>query len=483
MPINSFLYPGAKVTLSYDVDNSLRFEPSDSAYLSMTPSSAGDRNTWTWSGWYKKGVESTSNTYNQVLFGTAGSDYDSIAIRTTPNDPKFLVNVASGSGLTAFERSTNALIRDPGAWYHFVVAFDSTQGTAANRVKVYINGSEITSFDDNTNGNQNANSHINNTDAHQIGKQAGLSRYLGGYLCEVCFIDGQALTPTSFGEFDEDSPTIWKPKDVSGLTFGTNGFYLEFKQSGTSQNSSGLGADTSGNDNHFASNNLAATDQSTDTCTNNFCTLNPLDRSTLSSDGTTFTEGNLKTTDASSNYLVATGTMAVTQGKWYFEVKIDATASHTASGVKIVDLDGWDRTDGSANGSYGWLYAANGDKRNGGSSSSYGDAFSANDIIGVAIDMDNKAVYFSRNGTFQASGDPTSGASKTNAAFTNLTGTITAQVYDGSSGQAHEFSMNFGSPPYSISSGNSDANGYGNFEYSVPSGYYSINSKNLAEFG
>ena len=149
----------------------------------------------------------------------------------------------------------------------------------------------------------------------------------------------------------------------------------------------------------------------------------------------------------------------------------------------IVELVGWDRSDGAANGSFGWLYAANGDKRNGGSSSSYGDGFSANDIIGVAIDMDNKAVYFSRNGTFQASGVPTSGSSKTNAAFTNLTGTITAQVYDGSSGQAHEFSMNFGSAPYSISSGNADGEGFGNFEFAPPSGYFALCSKNLAEYG
>jgi len=480
MPINSFLYPGAKVTLGYEVANSLRFNDGDSAYLNFTPSSTGSRRIFTISFWFKQ----TNSGATRALFSTGNySGGDGFLQINLSSSGRLVVDDYDQGGSSYNLRwvtpTTGPLFRDPAAWYHFVLAVDSTQGTQSNRVKVYINGVDISSdFTQTTNTSQNDDFHVNTSSkVQQIGRSQNNNNYYDGYLAEFVMIDGSQLTPTSFGEFDEDSPTIWKPKDVSGLTFGTNGFYLDF------ENSSALGNDVSGNDNDFTANNLAATDQSTDTCTNNFCTLNPLDRSTLSSDGTTFAEGNLKTTDGSSNYLVATGTMAVTQGKWYFEVKIDATASHTASGVKIVDLDGWDRTDGSANGSYGWLYAANGDKRNGGSSSSYGDAFSANDIIGVAIDMDNKAVYFSRNGTFQASGDPTSGASKTNAAFTNLTGTITAQVYDGSSGQAHEFSMNFGSPPYSISSGNSDANGYGNFEYSVPSGYYSINSKNLAEFG
>ncbi len=475
MPINGFLYPGAKFTPAYEVDNSLRFNSGDSAYLSRSASGSTTSNTkFTISFWTKR----ANLGAKQVIF---------MHENASSHNHKFEINFRTDNKITieTFKDSyeynviSDAVFRDVSAWYHFVVRVDTTQSTESDRYRIYANGVQLT-LTEAGNGYPTQNFEFNlGTKILAVGRYQGSSpdHYLNGYLTEVLYCDGQSLDPTSFGEFDSDSPTIWKPKDVSGLTFGNNGFHLDF------EDSSNLGNDVSSNASDFTANNLAATDQSTDTCTNNFCTLNPLDRSTLSSDGTTFTEGNLKTTDGSSNYLVATGTMAVTQGKWYFEVKIDATASHTASGVKIVDLDGWDRTDGSANGSYGWLYAANGDKRNGGSSSSYGDAFSANDIIGVAIDMDNKAVYFSRNGTFQASGNPASGASKTNAAFTNLTGTITAQVYDGSSGQAHEFSMNFGSPPYSISSGNSDANGYGNFEYSVPSGYYALNTKNLAEFG
>ena len=460
----------------YDVANSLRFNDGDSANLSRTQVS-GNRQTFTFSTWVKRSTLGT----DQMLFNAGSSTDFRTMLRFGDADVlQFFNNDSTGGGVN-MNLKTNRLFRDLSAWYHIVLRFDPTQSTEAHRIRLYVNGVEETSFSTATYPSQNAdNTQFNHGSVSSVkigGSAYSDADYFDGYMAEVVFCDGSSLDPTSFGEYDEDSPTIWKPIDVTGLTFGNNGFYLDFENSGA------LGTDVSGEGHNWTANNLAATDQSTDTCTNNFCTLNPLDRSTLSSDGTTFTEGNLKTTDGSSNNLVATGTMAVTQGKWYFEVKIDATASHTASGVLIVDLDGWDRSDGAANGSFGWLYAANGDKRNGGSSSSYGDGFSANDIIGVAIDMDNKAVYFSRNGTFQASGVPTSGSSKTNAAFTNLTGTITAQVYDGSSGQAHEFSMNFGSAPYSISSGNSDSEGFGNFEFSVPSGYFALCSKNLAEYG
>jgi hypothetical protein len=450
MPINSFLYPGAKFITPYSVDNSCRFNSGDSPYLNKTLSSSGNPKKFTISFWQKLGTSFDAD--RAVISGGADSN-NYLVVRNSSSQTIQILETVSGSDHTNLV--TNRVFRDVSAWYHIVVAIDTTQGTDTNRVKLYVNGTQETSFSTATYPGQNDDLQFNNNTAHAIGRRQPQGNiYMDGYLAEFVFIDDQQLAPTSFGEFDEDSPTIWKPINVSTLTFGTNGFYLDFEDSGT------LGNDAAGS-NNFTSNNLAATDQSTDTCTNNFATFNSLDVSSVSSNGTTFTEGNLKVTDGSSNYLVATGTMAVTQGKWYFEVKIDATASNTASGVAIVDLDGWDRTDGATNSAYGWLYASDGDKRSNSSSTAYGDTYAANDIIGVAIDMDNTSVYFSKNGTFQASGDPTSGSSKTNAAFTNLTGTITAQVYDGSSGQAHEFSMNFGSPPYSVSSSNSDGDGHG----------------------
>jgi len=462
IPANSAVSGG------FDVANSCMFNLADSPYMDKTQGS-GNRQIFTLSTWFKTSVTGA----NQTFYGSFvnSSNYDYIFI----NDAnQMAVNFRASGSNTAYI-ITNRLFRDVGAFYHVVVAVDTTQGTEADRIKIYINGVQETSLSRSEYPSVNTNTTINNGDTGYVGSVDGTQQYFSGYLAEVVLIDGLALAPTSFGEFDEDSG-IWKPIDVSGLTFGTNGFYLDFEDSANLGNDANGGTD-------FTEYNLAATDQSTDTCTNNFCTLNPLDASRLANTDNTFSQGNLKITDGSNYYLAAQSTFAVTAGKWYWEVKIDATTSNTASGVGVADLDGYTRDDGAANGAFGWIYAPDGDKRNAGTSSSYGDTYAANDIIGIALDMDNLAIYFSKNGTFQASGDPTSGASKTNAAFTNLTGTVAAHVYDGSSTQAHEFSCNFGSPFYAISSGNADGDGFGNFEHAVPSGYFSLNTKNLAEYG
>ena len=460
----------------FDVDNSGRFNRADSAFLSRSASSTSNRRTFTFSAWIKRSRISNADA-TQFLFGTQtdSSNRFDIGLHNANN----LVVKEKLSGTTNIDFTTNRLLRDPTAWYHIIIAIDTTQSTESNRVKIYVNGSQETSFADSNYPDEDYDTLVNVSGrTYTVAQEGGNNYYFGGYMAEVCLIDGSQLAPTSFGEFDDDSPTIWKPKDVSGLTFGTNGFYLDF------QNSAELGTDVSGNSNTFTENNLAAVDQATDTPTNNFCTLNPIDASALSNTANTFSEGNCKITDGSNNYLLAQSTFAVTAGKWYWETFIDATTSNTVSGTGIADVDGFDRTDGAANTAYGWIYAPDGDKRNAGTSSSYGDTYAANDVIGIALDMDNKAIYFSKNGTWQASGDPTSGASKTNAAYTNLTGTVAAHVYDGSSSEAHEFSLNFGGcPAFSISSGNADANGYGNMEYAIPSGYYTLCTKNLAEYG
>ena len=458
-------------------------------YLHRTPSSSSNQRKWTFSTWIKRStVGEGSGPEEFIMYGRPGSNTDTRLYFTgdgNANDDRlYFQSTTDNTTHTALQ--TNRKFRDTSAWYNIVISANTEDGNgSSSTIKMFINGVQETSFATETYGVQNKLFYWTDDCLTTLGiRSENNGQHFHGYIAETVLIDGQALDADSFGEFDEDSPGIWKPKSVSGLTFGTNGFYLEFKQSGTSQNSSGMGADTSGNDNHYATGGLAAVDQSIDTCTNNFATLNPLDVTRLSNVGNTFTEGNLVVTDGSSNYLVANGSIAVEAGKWYFEVKmIESTDTHIASGVMVVNLDADDKTDGAANGDHGWLYATNGQKRNAGSSSNYGDTYTQNDIIGVALDMDNKAIYFSKNGTFQASGDPTSGASKTNAAYTNLAGTITAQVYDGQGAEAHEFSMNFGSPHHAVSSGNADANGYGNFEYTVPSGYFALCTKNLAEYG
>ena len=447
----------------YDVANSVLFDDGSSNYLTRTPSSAGNRKTFTFSFWIKRSNIST----DQLLFsaGTYASTVFS-QIYLSSGDQIFFQGYDNSGNQNASLNNSDMLFRDVSAWYHIVVAVDTTQATDSNRVKFYINGSQIT-FGTNNYPSQNYDYAFNNNDIHNIGRSVGggASYFFNGYIAEFCMIDGQQLDPTSFGEFDSDT-NIWKPIDVSGLTFGTNGFYLDF------ENASNLGADVSGNGNNFTVNNLTSIDQSTDTCTNNFATFNPLIPSTL-----TYSDGNLTIERSSGDWESSGSTIAVAQGKWYAEFKW-VSGTYTIIGVEDMDLvSTWDNQyiGYSANGrGYGW----DGDARNNASTSSFGNSFSTGDIIGVALDMDNKFVYMSKNGTFQNSGDPTSGSSGTGGL------SLAGSLYTiGASGYSSVVDANFGSPEFSISSGNSDANGYGNFEYAVPSGYYALNTKNLAEFG
>jgi hypothetical protein len=480
MPINSFLYPAPSTpNFGYDVANSLRFNDGSSEQLFIV-TSAGSEYKATFSAWVKKttlGVESF------LLYAYYNSSNKHVL---NFYQDQIYINLIVGAS-TAATVVTNRVFRDPSAWLHIVVAWDTTQSTASDRIKVYVNGVQETSFGTANYPDQNTNIQFNrNTNGNYVGGQAG-SNTFDGYMSEVVYIDGSALDPTSFGEFDSDSPTIWKPKDVSGLTFGTNGFYLEFKQSGTSQNSSGLGADTSGNDNHLAVTNLTATDQSTDTCTNNGCTLNPLDAYYESS---TFSEGNLKIVTESSGYSYNTSTIGLTTGKWYCEVYIEATP-HSGTKDSMIGVAGrMSEADlgylGLYSDTYG-IYGGNGNIYNGGSGSSYGVSHTTGDIIGIYLDLDNNKLYFAKNGTLM-----NSGTGKDITAVSNTTAgayfMVAADFYNGASGT---YRLNFGSPIYSLSSANADANGQGSFEYNPSSGtfdgaskdFLAINTKNLAEFG
>ena len=474
------ILPANTLSGGYNVANSLRFNDGDSAYLNFTPSSNGSRRIFTISFWFKQ----TNSGATRALFSTGNY---------SGGDGYLQINLSSSGRLTVddYDQSGDSynlrwttpstfLIKDPSAWYHIVLAVDSTQGTQSNRAKVYLNGVDISSdFTQTTSTAQNDDFHVNtSSQLQQIGRSQNNNNYYDGYLAEFVMIDGSALAPTSFGEFDEDSG-IWKPIDVSGLTFGTNGFYLEFKESGTSQNSSGLGADTSGNDHHYAVNNLAATDQSTDTCTNNFATLNPLHKI----DDWSLQEGNLQFTQNSTGHRMTNSTIAVSQGKWYAEVKaVELGGTHPSIGV--INPDDFQYNTYLGNSDRGYGYIGDGRKQFGNSASSFGNSYATNDIIGIAMDLDNHKLYFSKNGTFQNSGDPTTGSTGTGSAFDLATGvfySFAQSSYDANTDPV--FAWNFGSPAFAISSGNADANGYGNFEYSVPSGYYALNSKNLAEFG
>jgi hypothetical protein len=460
------------LSTGYEVANSLRFNDGSSDSLTMTPSGSptnADKNTL--SMWVKLGVLGINRS---PIF--ANSNAGGVNFRT---DDKIDFYNAGGS------LRTTQVFRDISAWYHLVFTTDTTDGTADDRLKIYVNGVQITSFASRSNPSQNTNSNLGSANEHRIGANNDPANFFDGYMAEVVFIDGQALDPTSFGEFDEDT-NIWKPIDVSGLTFGTNGFYLDFENSGS------LGADVSGNGNNFTVNNLTSIDQTTDTCTNNFATLNPLDNSQAVS--FSIAQGNLELNDIGSgdNDHGLRATMGVLSGKWYYEQKqheTSGTIGIAGSDTRLV-FDFENQTSAfhrliSSNGTGSSLvYWSNGNFVNNSALQGYG----AGDIIGVALDMDNGKLFFSINGVFKGfdnnTADPVNG---TNANFTDIptdgTGGF-AMPYIGKRGTGSpQASINFGNPSFSISSGNSDANGYGNFEYSVPSGYYALNSKNLAEYG
>ena len=446
----------------YDVDNSLRFNDDDSAYMHKDQS-AGDRNKATFSAWIKRGNLGS----NQAFFGIYGaaSDAGQIEIRFQ----------GSGDGLhctgqASNWRRTNRAFGDISAWYHIVVAFDTTQGTAGNRVKVYVNGVQETSFaaaedpDENEDlawGLNNAKVVIgSNYNANSPGD------YFDGYMAEVVLIDGQQLDPTSFGEFDEDSPQIWKPINVSGLTFGTNGFYLDFKDS------SNLGNDANGGTD-LTEVNLAAVDQTTDTCTNNFATMNPLDNFYQ---GATFSEGNCRVVTGSSPVTWNTSTFGLNSGKWYMEATIIDGGSGGSTLIGIAD-----RVTVAAAQELGGLattyaYLSSGNFRTGDSNTSNSVSATDGDIIGVALDLDsgqNTISYYKNNTLIVAA--------------QNITAPVSGNYFiasgvwlDNDTGTTDH---NFGNPVVAHSSAASDANGYGSFEYAPPNGYYAICTKNIAQYG
>ena len=471
MPINSFLYPAPTNSNTFEVANSLRFDAGSSDNLSQTQSS-GETKTFTYSCWFKK-VRTLGSSDQDAIF-TVGENNTNDFILYFQQAEDIIDIIVRDSSTIRGRLTTNRKFRDYSAWMHIVFVYDSTNATAGNRMRLYINGVEETSFANDTNPGLNQTTVVNNSSyTMRIGRLRADSSYLSGYLAECVLIDGQALDPTSFGQFDEDT-NIWKPKEVlTQLDFGTNGFYLEFK------NASSLGTDSSTNGNNFTVNNLTSIDQTTDTCTNNFATGNPLD---YSGTAPTLGNGNLSITSAELSDKPFRTTIAVSQGKWYMEYKCEKSGSDNDNHIGLWSAENSLTSNYVGYQLYSWgIFTANGNKRNSQSYDSYGSAIAQNDIVMIALDKDNGKIWWGKNGTWFASGNPATGS---NEAFSNINTVV------GSDGfvsfcflPQQKFSLNFGSPPYSISSGNADGNGYGNFEYAVPSGYYALNTKNLAEYG
>ena len=452
------ILPANTLSSGYDVANSCRFDSGSSAYMHKTPDSASNRRTFTISTWIKRSKLGAS----QFVYNVRPDSNGATGIFFTSGDVLFLTIEPISKTLV-----TNRVFRDISAWYHIVYAIDTTQGTAANRIKLYVNGVQETSFSAASYPDQNADLDVNTANPINIGRRLeNSSDFIGAYLSEFVFIDGLALAPTSFGEFDEDSG-IWKPIDVSGLTFGTNGFYLDFEDSGNLGNDANGGTD-------LTEVNLAATDQSTDTCTNNFCVINPLVNGTqTNSRNPTLSEGNTFLTNTSSAWMNCFSSFAVDSGKWYFEAKVTKHGtSYAHLGIYSVaqwenEASGWPNF-GDPTSSFS--YDGDGNIVNSGSNASTDPAtYTTNDIIGIAVDLDNNKFYAYKNNSLQVSGG------------TNIT--ADTEYYLGGMGYNYNIAFNFGNPSYANSSDAADAEGFGAFEFAPPSGFYSLCSKNLAEYG
>ena len=428
----------------YTIDQSLRLRNSAPAMFRRTPSSAGNRRTWTLSWWAKRSkLGNAGFTVFSAGTGTSG-DTGELVIKYDNNYPDSLAIQTTNTNI----RFTNALYRDPSAWHHVVVAFDTTQTTAANRHKVYVNGEQVTSFNLSNDLAQNTDTAVNNTVQQAWGYFGRInSQYFDGYLTEMYIIDGQQLAASDFGEYDNNG--VWKPKAYSG-TYGTNGAYLN--GTGTTYIE-----DVSGNNNDFTNVNLQLTNSAVSTYdsmadvptlndadTANFCTLNPLAKSSNAN----LSEGNLNYAGASSTTSGVIGTIAVNSGKWYWEAKMTGGGG-ASMGIAQLPLASYGP---NATGAY--IYLLTGDKRLNNSDSSYGASYTTGDIIGVALDMDAGTVTFYKNNTSQGT------------AFTGLSGNFTAWLQDGSTGSISSWEINFGQRP---------------FAYTPPTGFLKLNTFNLPD--
>ena len=396
----------------YEIDQSIRFSDNDSARLARTVSSSGSLTTWTLSGWIKRGryTSSVNNQWFPVYTASAGS--------TAYDAPLNFNDAAAGGSFDVYiagqEWRTTALARDTSAWYHVVIVWDTTNGTASDRMRLYVNGERQTDFSITGSVSSGANSQWNSSSYshHRIGNlnyNGGETTYVfDGYLAEINFIDGTALDPTSFGEYNDDG--VWVPIEYTNAAgYGTNGFYI------TGETASDLGEDFSGNSNDFTSSGLTTADQMLDTPTDNFCTWNPL----KTNSSATLSDGNLNYTASGAQR--TTSTFAVNSGKWYAEFTISAaTGSQTWGVVDITQVSLTDAYIGQR--SYEWGIDGLARTWNNGSNAANYTDFSASDVIGIALDMDNGKVWFRDNdGTFLSGGDPAAG---TTPDFSGLSGDI-----------------------------------------------------------
>ena len=420
----------ANADTGYKINQSIRFNDDDSAYLTRTPGSEGNRRTFTFSTWVKFATLKADTILFSSWVSSGASSYQILVI-----DSDFRMRVA--------DHSTNYLIttqkfRDVGSWYHIVWRSDTTDSTSGDRYQLYVNGSRVTAFDTESQPSLNFQGSVNQTQPHYLGRNGyNLSMiYSDLYQAETHFLDGTAYNASFFGETNSDTGQ-WIPKKYTGGNYGTNGFYLK------GQDSSALGDDSSGNGNDFTSSGLAANDQVTDSPTSNHCTLNPL----ITPATMTFTDGNL----ALSGYTASTsayGTFGLSSGKWFWQM-----VAQTNAMAGIAATPNGSQYPGQAADSYA-MDLTNGQKYNNGSATTYGSGeISAGDVIGVAFDADGGTLKF-----FDSDGNDIG------TAFSSLTSGPYFPVFR--NGNSANISINFGQT--------------GAFTF-TPSGYNSLTVLNFAD--
>jgi hypothetical protein len=444
-------------------------------YLSRTSSTPTNALKWTFSAWVK--ISGIANDTFLLDFNTDTNNRSQIGFSNDSSEPRLMV-YEKVSGSTSQLITTSRLFRDPSAWYHIVVSCDRTLATSSDRTKIYVNGVQETSFTSATYPTQNVTGIINTAVSTLIGKYSQSTLYFDGCLAHYHFIDGTAYEASDFGETDATTG-IWKPKLSPSVTYGTNGFFLKF-------NEGALGTDSSPNGNNFTVNGSLTPTK--DTPENVFTTWNPLENYYQSA---TLSNGNTTIQTGSSQYSPSSSTLGVSSGKWYWEVEYDALSGGSdVAYVGVLSQFATNSTTSLGTNANDYGYYVNGNYYNNNTGTAYGTTYTTGDIIGVALDLDNNKLYFSKNGTWQNSGDPESGATGTGAiSITNPTSTTNGAYFpsicDGSSSANATFKTNFGNGYFgttAVASAGSNGNG-AIFEYDCPSGYYALNTKNINTYG
>ena len=454
---------------SYEIDQSIRLDETRNSFLHRTPSSGSNRKTYTISTWLKR------STVQNGSIVVSGADNNYVFRFRFQGGALDAYDYHGGNNSFNWRLTTKAQLRDTAAWYHVLLAFDSTQATNTNRAKMYINGSQVTSFTTESYPSENLSSYINDSEKIWIGETVSEDSAMDGYLADTYFIDGQALSPSDFGKTGDYGE--WKPIEYSG-SYGTNGYFLNYS------NASAFGTDSSGNSNNFTPANLSAHDKMLDTPTNNFAVMNNMRPSCSSA----FREGNLYLRDSGS--VMGVSTILPETGKWYWEVDPqDRYAGSPQYGIATETINNETEVGGSLDGVKIVAYSGGNDISLHGTGTLHGSTgpWPSDHIWGFALDNDNGKLWISRDGDWT---HVLSGGNPSTATNPTASGLPTGYPIFGNIGSASTtfnayIRVNFGADGTffgnQTSGGYSDDNGYGDFKYEVPTGFLSLCAKNLPE--